>query len=457
MQPILDLIKRILPKNVIKKIRPYGHGFLAYAAAMRYGFPSRKMIVAGITGTAGKSSTIQMFAHILNSNNVKCGYSTTVGFCDGSKESANMQGLSMPGRFALQRHLKRMLANRCQCALVECTSEGLAQNRHLGINFDIAAITNLSQAHLDAHGGIENYRKAKARLFSALEKSTKKDFFPKKIIAVNLDDDSAALAAPYKADLKIGITSRANAAFDFQPRAVYRISGVSAGAKVEFKLNSTPFALNLPGEFNAANAAFASAIANVLGVSMENCASALAGFAGIAGRMQFVPNKKQIQIIVDYAPEPIDLENALRGLQNIPHKRIIHVFGSTGGHRDVGKRFEFGEISARHAQVIILTNDDVYESDPEKIIADIHKGIENTPPAEKKAVEIFDVPERKQALKKALDLARPGDIIIATGKGSERFLVLPGNRRIAWDEVKIFEDLLSGFPEMETETEIQRQ
>ncbi len=389
MQKILDLIKKVLPKSVLKKIRPLVHGFLAYLAACRYGFPSSKMIVIGVTGTAGKSSTIQMLAHILNANSVKCGYSTTVGFSDGVREEVNRQGLSMPGRFSLQGYLRRMLKAGCRCALVECTSEGLAQNRHLGINFDIAAITNLSQAHLDSHGGIGNYYKAKARLFAALQKASRKKIFGKKNILANMDDPAGDLAGPFKADAKFGISFGSIAARAFAPGKIYKVSDINSAAETGFKVDGVPFVLNLPGEFNARNAAFSAALADMLGIGLDKSSRALETFSGIAGRMQFVPNVNQLKIIVDYAPEPVDLENSLRGVQRVPHNRIIHVFGSTGGHRDIGKRFEFGALSARGADTIIMTNDDVYDSDPDKIIADIREGINSVPENEKRAKEIL--------------------------------------------------------------------
>lgn len=411
MRLILDFIKRILPESALKQIRPIGHGFLAYLGAMIYGFPSRKMIVVGITGTAGKSTTTRFLASILNAAGKKTGYITTVNFFDGTQDFVNKHGMSMPGRFLLQQELAQMLKNGCQIAIVECTSEGLAQNRHLGIDFDVAAITNLAEAHLDSHGGFENYKKAKGKLFGALARSAKKSFFSNKIIVVSSEDKNKNFFLNFKADKKIEVVFNR----DVQ--------------------------INLEGEFNKRNAIFASVIAEQLGVTDKTIQQRGLLFVNeIPGRMQSIPNSKGIKIFLDYAPEPIAMENALRAVKLIPHKRVIHVFGSTGGHRDVSKRFEFGRISAQAADIIIITNDDVYDSDPEQIARDIQTGISQTQP--RTVSEVAVILDRKEAIRKAVEIAQPEDIILITGKGSEQFLVLPGNQRIPWDEKSVIEELI---------------
>ena len=174
----MALIKKFIPKFILRFLRPIYHGLVAIVASFYFGHPSEKMIVVGITGTAGKSSTVAMLSHVLNLNRKKCGYTTTVNFFDGNSNFLNKHGLSMPGGWLLQKHLAQMLSNGCKYAVVECTSEGLAQNRHLGINFDVAVFTNLTKAHLLAHGTFGNYQEAKSKLFSQLEKYPKKSFFP---------------------------------------------------------------------------------------------------------------------------------------------------------------------------------------------------------------------------------------------------------------------------------------
>src|SRR6185369_2155767 len=189
----MSFIKKLLPEALLKFIRPFYHGFIAKAGNIYFGRPSEKMTVIGITGTTGKSTTAAMLAHILNhaGSQWKCGYITTVNFFDGNTSHQNKHGLSMPGGWLLQRQLALMAQKGCKYAVVECTSEGLEQNRHLGINFDVAVFTNLTRAHLLAHGSFGNYQKAKSRLFAGLSRCSKKPFAPQKTIVANLDDPIA--------------------------------------------------------------------------------------------------------------------------------------------------------------------------------------------------------------------------------------------------------------------------
>jgi UDP-N-acetylmuramoyl-L-alanyl-D-glutamate--2,6-diaminopimelate ligase len=411
MQSLLNFIKRILPASLLKQIRPLGHGFLAYLGAIIYGFPSKKMIVVGITGTAGKSTTTRFLASILNAAGKKTGYITTVNFFDGDKDFMNKHGMSMPGRFLLQKELKQILKNHCDFAIIECTSEGLFQNRHNGIDFDVAVVTNLAEAHLDSHGGFENYKKAKGKLFQALEKSARKPFFLKKMIVVSSEDKNKDYFLSFRADQKIEVK------FD---------------RDVE---------INLAGDFNKKNALMAIIIAEALGVTNpEIHQKGLSAVTEIPGRMQEIKNQRGIKIFLDYAPEPVAMKNALEAINALPHNKLIHVFGSTGGHRDVSKRFEFGKISAELSDTIVVTNDDVYDSDPEKIAADVQTGINQS--TDKKVSDVIVLLDRREAIKKAISMAQPNDMVLITGKGSEQFLVLPGNQRIEWDEKKVIEEAL---------------
>jgi UDP-N-acetylmuramoyl-L-alanyl-D-glutamate--2,6-diaminopimelate ligase len=432
---ISSFIKKILPKRVLQKIRPFYHGFLAFTGACVYGFPSKKMIVVGVTGTAGKSSTIQMLSEILNDAGKKAGYITTVGFFDGENEYINKHGLSMPGRFLLQRNLKKILNNGCEVAIVECTSEGLAQNRHKGIEFDIALFTNLAEAHIEAHGGFDNYKKAKGKLFAALSHSKKKAL-TKKIIGVNADNPFSEYFLSFDADEKFAVSFEGK---NLPVNKNFLASGLTEeGSSLKFVLEDKHFEVAILGKFNAYNALLAIAAANTLDVDLERAAKALRAYKGAAGRMQEIENNKNIRLFLDYAPEPVAMKNALIALQNVPHHRIIHVFGSTGGHRDVRKRFEFGKISAGLADIIIITNDDVYDSDPEEIANNVKEGIAEALP--KKVSEVLTVLNRKEAIEKSVAIAKEGDIIIFTGKGSEQFLVLPGDQRIAWDEASVIRE-----------------
>ena len=430
----MSIIKTLLPKWLLKFIRPYYHGAMALLAHIYYGRPSSRLVVIGITGTAGKSTTAAMLSAILNSAGKKCGFVTTVNFFDGEKDYINKHGLSMPGGFILQKSLRQMADRGCKYAIVECTSEGLAQNRHLGINFDMALFTNLSRAHLQAHGSFNNYQKAKSKLFACLMGSGKKSFFSQKMLGVNLDDPLAGFFLSFAADVKFGVT--------FKNLQVASVNKIFAGQMLgpgKFNLNSCEFTLNILGDFNSQNAGLAAAAANILGCNLASCSSALQNFRGVRGRMEQVPNNRGINIIVDYGCEPASFLAAVEAAAQLPHGRLIHVFGSTGGHRDSSKRFEFGKTSAQFSDYIIVANDDVYNSDPKEIAANIELGIKSFELRKPKYEIILD---RRAAILRALSVAQKNDLVLVTGKGSEQFLVLPGNRRIQWDDVSVVKEEL---------------
>jgi UDP-N-acetylmuramoyl-L-alanyl-D-glutamate--2,6-diaminopimelate ligase len=436
---MMNLVKKLVPETALKRIRPWYHGFLARLSAAYFGRPSQQLIVVGITGTAGKSTTSAMLSHILNFAGLRTGYVSTVNFFDGQTDHINKHGLSMPNEVTLQRNLRDMVKNKCRVAIIECTSEGLEQNRHWEINFDAAVFTNLSRAHLESHGSFGNYKEAKAKLFLPLGKSPKKSFFPEKIIGTNLDDQMAGYFLSFHADKKFGVTFN-----NVQARLANRVFKAaltdprpdSSG----FEVSGVPFVLNLLGGFNAQNAALAAACAAMLGVDLKKSAEALLSFKTMPGRMEEVVNQKGFQIIVDYGCEPVSFKAALESVSLIPHSRLIHVFGSTGGHRDIAKRFIFGQTSARYADCIIITDDDVYNSDPAEIAKNIEEGINRETSEERKVASVETVLDRRAAIARAIQLAQKDDIVLITGKGSEQFLVLPGNKRIEWDEVTVVKE-----------------
>jgi UDP-N-acetylmuramoyl-L-alanyl-D-glutamate--2,6-diaminopimelate ligase len=424
-----SIVRPLIPKSIFKSLQPLYHGAAATVAAAYFGNPSRKMFVIGVTGTAGKSTTVMMTAQILNYSGRKTGYITTAGSFDGDETQVNSHGLSMPGGWMLQRQLAEMVQNKCQYAIVECTSEGLAQNRHRGINFQMTLFTNLSPAHLDSHGSFENYRAAKGRLFANNPP----------YIGANLDDPNKNYFLGFNANKKFGVSMRSDT-----PKPDYTTNfladNVQVSDHISFTVNGVEFKLRMFGTFNVTNAMLAIAATNMLGLPLESAAESLANIGTVPGRMETIAAPNGATIIVDYAPEPAAMEASLKAVASLSPEKIIHVFGSTGGHRDVAKRFQFGEISAQAADTIIITNDDVYDSDPREIASNIREGIDRVENKKVRNVEI--ILDRKLAIEKALQLANPKDIVLITGKGSEQFLVLPNNERIPWDDRTVVKDIL---------------
>ncbi|MDP3995359.1 MAG: UDP-N-acetylmuramyl-tripeptide synthetase, partial [bacterium] len=339
-------IKAITPKLLLSAY----HKTLAILANIMYGFPSRKMIVIGITGTKGKSSTAIMITRILEEAGHTVGATNTVFFKIADKEWPNTKKQGMLGRFQLQKMLRHMVRKKCTHAVIEVTSEGIAQHRHWGIAFDVCVFTNLSPEHIQSHGSYDNYRAAKQVIFKQLHTSYRKTFgdkYIKKIIVANADDPESKSILAYKAD--------------------QAIAAKDAGDTLSLKL---------AGAFMRQNAMLAMATAQALGIPKQTAIQALEKIESIPGRAEIIKTKNNLTIVIDYAHEPRSFAAIHQTGRELAHKNnVISLFGATGGGRDKAKRPEMGSIAAEHADIIILTTDDPYDEKPEDIISDILPGI----------------------------------------------------------------------------------
>lgn len=391
-----SIIKKLLPKFVIRLY----HWFLAILSACIYGHPAGKMTVIGVTGTKGKTTTSYFITKILEEAGYKVGLTSTAIFKINKKEWLNPTKMTMLGRFALQKLLRDMVRAGCKYAVVETSSEGILQYRHIGINYDVAVFTNLTPEHLESHGGFENYKKAKGKMFARHPK----------IIIVNADDKYADYFLSFPADKKIKYSL--------------------AGNKHVCSLR-----IGLPGKMNQYNALAAITTAKALGVDEKTAKSALEKIKIVPGRMEFIDKGQNFKVIVDYAHEPESFKQLYETVDKIPHKKIIHVFGATGGGRDKSRRPEMGKIASEKSDTIIITTDDPYDEDPAKISEDVLAGI-------KSKNKILNILDRKEAIKKALELAQKDDIILITGKGAEQAMCVAGGRKIPWDDREIVKKFL---------------
>jgi len=392
---VKSLIKKIIPGFLLSSY----HYFLSWIGAFFYWFPSRKLTVIGVTGTSGKSTVVELCADIFQEalrqsqgKQFKTASISSIKFKIGDKEWENKLKMTMPGRTKVQRFLSQANKAECQYAVLEVTSEGIKQFRHKFIDFDVAVLTNLSPEHIESHGSFEKYRATKAKLFQQT----------KKIHIINIDDKNAEHFLKYPAEKKIE----------------YGID--DAGI--------LPKDLKLLGRFNLYNAIAATKIAMSQGISLEICKRTLEKIKRISGRMEIIL-REPFTVVVDYAHTPEALEQVYKTLSD---RRMICVLGSCGGGRDKWKRPVLGKIAAQYCDQVIITNEDPYDENPMEII--------NQVAGNTKAEKILD---RKQAIKKALESAQLGDVVIITGKGSEPWMCVKAGKRIPWSDRKIALDFLN--------------
>lgn len=420
---MLYQLKRFVPDS----FKRAWHYALARLATIVYRHPSDEMIVIGVTGTNGKSSTVQFIAQLLEGLGETVGYTTTAGFMVAGKERVNAMKMTMPGRFHLQRLMREMVTAGCRYAIIETSSQGLDQFRHIGVEYDTAVFTNLTPEHIEAHGGFENYKRAKGKLFSALSRTKRKvidgDVIPKTIL-VNGDDEHSSYYASFSADRVVRFGERKTndvvAEIDEEPlTSTLTIGGHTA---------VIPF----PGRFQALNVLAAVATVESLGFSLEAIFKEIPRLAGIPGRFERISIGQPFEVIVDYAYEPYALRALFDAVEALKPKRIIGVHGSAGGGRDVARRVEIGRLAGNEEAIVIVTNEDPYDEDPRAIIEAVAGGAKEVGKVE--GEDLFLIDDRREAIHFALSRAKPGDVLIVTGKGSEPVMAVAGGKKIPWSD-----------------------
>jgi UDP-N-acetylmuramoyl-L-alanyl-D-glutamate--2,6-diaminopimelate ligase len=415
-----NIIKKFIPKFVIS----WYHLGLAYAGAVLSGFPSKKLIIIGVTGTKGKSTVIEFCHKIFQEAGFSVASMSTIRFKINDEEKQNTLKMTMPGRFRIQNFLKEAVEKGCKYAILEVTSEGIVQSRHKFIDFKTAVFTNLEPEHIERHGSFEKYKEAKGKLFEAI----------KNIHIINADDKNTEYFTSFSADKKYFYTIKdTNIRKEGEKVSAERISLLETGSK--FFVKNKEFELKLMGEFNISNALAAICVADSEGIDLDVCKSALEKTIEIPGRVNIVISEP-FKVVVDYAHTPDSLEKIYKTFKDVTKKqKLICVLGSCGGGRDKWKRPKMGAIAAQMCDKIILTNEDPYDEDPNKILNDIEKGLYRFSDYEK-------IIDRKEAIKKALSLAQPGDSVVITGKGREPWMCVEKGKKIPWDDCEIVREKL---------------
>lgn len=429
-------------KQQIKNIK---HFLIAVGAYWHYGRPARKLIVIGVTGTKGKSTTCKYIASVLQAGGYKVGLLSTVEFQVGEKRWLNDKKMTMLGMGQIQKMLSDMVEVGCQYVVVETSSEGILQYRHYGLNYDIAVFTNLGTEHSERHGGFENLRADKGKLFSSLKKYSHKILNNKKIekiIAANLDDENASFYLKYWADKKIGYSLKNNSNPVVSETFQAEITS-SDELGVHFKVAEKNYHINLVGNFNVYNALAALTIGKSQNITDEQIAHGLRSVTKLEGRMEFISAGQNFKVVVDYAHEPMSFTELFKALKNITKGKVIAVIGSDGGGRDVSKRSKMGEIAGELCDYVVISDVNCYDEDPMQIAQMLAQGAQKS--GKKDNENLFVVIDRFKGIQKAFSLAQAGDIVVITAKGTEPYIAVANGEKIPWDDRTVAREILEHY------------
>lgn len=415
METTLRALEKIIPKKLYKQLQPVYHFLLAVLGTAIYRKPSRHLYVIGITGTKGKSSTTEFVNAVLEAAGKKTAVLSTIRFKIGNTTRPNKYKMTMPGRLFTQAFLHEAVQERCEYAVIEMTSEGARFFRHTGVEMDALIFTNLSPEHIESHGSFTNYKAAKLRLVRQLAKSSK----PARLSIANIDNEHSFAFLIHDVEKNIG--------YSLKHIEILKQDQTSS----TILWHDTEITIPLPGLFNISNALAALTLAHELGISATDAKRGIESLSLIRGRVEKVECGQDFTVIVDYA----HTDDSLRKLyETFPSSRKIAVLGGTGGGRDSWKRPVLGKIADEYCDEIIITDEDPYDEDPIKIMNEVAGGVKNHTPT--------IISDRREAIAKAISIAKQGDTVLITGKGTDPYIMGAHGMKIPWDDAEIARDEL---------------
>jgi UDP-N-acetylmuramyl-tripeptide synthetase len=420
---------------------PNSRRALALAAANFYGQPSRKLHVAGVTGTNGKTTVTYLLESIIKATSKKCGVIGTVECRYAGK--VEPLDFTTPDAILLQKKLREMADAKCTHVVMEVSSHALEQQRVAGVHFKVAGFTNLSQDHLDYHGTMEAYFEAKARFFSeVLRKSRARG----RMAVVNIDDPrgGAILERWGGKSLSVSIDPKSGADV-LALQASYGLDGLTA--TVQTSKGVWEIRSPLIGQHNLSNILVALGMALAMGISKARIMRGLEALERVPGRLERIPDAAK-HVFVDYAHTPDALTKILSALRPLTKGRLVVVFGC-GGDRDKAKRPLMGKAVAAGADLAIITNDNPRTEDPKEIARAIEHGmLDSGWKRQGSRVEPMSYRvdlDRRQAIRTAIELLRPEDVLVVAGKGHETYQIL-GNKKMRFDDREEARRILAGLP-----------
>jgi UDP-N-acetylmuramoyl-L-alanyl-D-glutamate--2,6-diaminopimelate ligase len=404
---------------------------LADLAAAFYQQPARRLKLAAVTGTNGKTTTTFLIKHICEKAGLRCGLLGTVRYEIGDRVLPAVR--TTPESLEVYDLLAQMANAGCKAAAMEVSSHALAQERVRGLEWDVAVFTNLTQDHLDFHGTMENYFEAKAKLFTGLTAQKSKT---NAAAIINIDDRYGAQLVDRLSKQKVPvITYGVGAQADFRASNYH---AEFAGTSYQLDARGKSYLVRVPliGRFNVANSMAALAAVTSMGVSLREAVLSLGRSPQVPGRLEAVPAKRQFQIFVDYAHTPDALLNVLKTARELSPRKLIVVFGC-GGDRDKQKRPLMGRVADENADFSIITSDNPRKEDPDAIIAEAAKGFRSD--------RYEKITDRAKAIGRAIELAQPRDIVIIAGKGHEAYQEF-ADHTVPFDDIQVARWALENRP-----------
>ncbi len=424
-QRLVKGVRKVLPKSTVRRLEEGYRKNRVRLVRARYGNPAKGLKVIAVTGTNGKTTTLNFINEILKEAGYKTAMFTTAVIEVAGNRKINDLNATVPTTDQITRFFRDAKRAKVDYTLLEVTSHALDQHKLDGVPVMAAVMTNLTQDHLDYHKTMDAYAAAKAKLFVG----------EPEFIVLNRDDEWFEYFDQYAAGAqKITYGKHDEAEAKIEYTKLYR-KGSEATVVIDHQ-TKLDLATALPGEFNIYNMVAAAAAAYLLGVKLDDIIEGVANLEGVPGRFERVVEGLEYDVIVDYAHTPDALEKFLTAAKEIAKNRVILVFGATGD-RDKGKRPIMGEIASRLADRVFLTDEESYNEDPDAIRAEIMQGIE----AAKGTAKTTEIADRREAIKKALSVAKKGDIVLITGMGHEKFRVENG-KKIPWNDAEVVRELL---------------
>jgi UDP-N-acetylmuramoyl-L-alanyl-D-glutamate--2,6-diaminopimelate ligase len=428
---MINLLRKIIPeRSIVRKIYYFSEALLANVVNL---FPSKEMRIIAVTGTSGKSSSVELLQYLFQSNGIKTGSLSGIFVRIGDQKFNNKTLRTTLRPWHTQKWLRRMADSGCQNCIIEVSSHAIDQLRLWGIEFDTVLVTNLyNNEHLDYHKTVEDYIKTKCSLLKDLNSSYRKINTPK-IIVSNRDSEYYDKLNEYEADQKWSFSTEGGHG-SFSAENI--VLGVNQSS-FNFRMPNVnlPVSCKLVGKHNVKNIIGALSVVIANGIRPSQAINALQKFTGIPGRMEIIPSNYNFTTLVDYSYKPSALSEVLDTLQVLSKGRIICVWGGAGG-RSVENWQECAEIISQYADDFILTTDDSYHLNPKDIAKQIKKSINPT-----EGEGFFDIPDRFEAIRYAIFTAEKDDIVLIAGRGHEAVQTI-GRIKINFDDRVIAREIL---------------